>query len=45
MAQQALELGYGVLRGNKPATSTVLLDPALITAENVGEYKGWTAVR
>jgi ABC-type sugar transport system, periplasmic component len=45
MAGQALELGYKVLQGEKPEQDTVLLDPQLITAENVNEYKGWTAAR
>lgn len=45
MAGQALELGYKVLQGETPEEDTVLLDPKLITAENVDEYQGWTAVR
>lgn len=45
MAGMALELGYKVLQGEKPEQDTVLLDPQLITAENVNEYKGWTAAR
>jgi ribose transport system substrate-binding protein len=45
MAGQALELGVQVLNGNKPAEPTVLLDPQLITADNVKDYKGWTAAR
>ncbi len=45
MAGKALELGAQVLAGNKPAETTVLLDPVLITAENIDSYKGWTAAR
>ncbi|MEO9337672.1 ABC transporter substrate-binding protein [Mesorhizobium sp. SB112] len=45
MAGQALEMGVAVLKGEKPAESTVLLDPQLITAENVKDFKGWTAAR
>lgn len=45
MAGQALQLGVEVLNGKKPAESTVLLDPKLITSENLKDYKGWTAVR
>jgi ribose transport system substrate-binding protein len=45
MAGQALELGYKVLQGETPEEDTVLLDPQLITSENVGEYQGWTAQR
>jgi ribose transport system substrate-binding protein len=45
MAGQALQLGVEVLNGKKPAEPVVLLDPQLITSENVKDYKGWTAVR
>lgn len=45
MAGQALRLGVDVFNGKKPADSTVLLDPALITAKNIKDYKGWTAPR
>ncbi|AWM86360.1 ABC transporter substrate-binding protein [Microvirga sp. 17 mud 1-3] len=45
MAGQALELAAGILNGKKPEKNVILLDPKLITAENVGEYKGWTAAR
>lgn len=45
MAGQALEMAAEVLAGKKPAQPTVLLEPKLITAENLKDYKGWTAVR
>lgn len=45
MAGQALELGYAVLQGETPEEATVLLEPQLITAENLDEYQGWTAER
>lgn len=45
MAGQALQMGVDVLNGKKPAEATVLLDPKLITADNVKDYKGWTAAR
>ncbi|WP_312409648.1 ABC transporter substrate-binding protein [Shinella sp.] len=45
MAGEALKLGVEVLNGNKPAEPVVLLDPQLITADNVKDYKGWTAAR
>jgi ribose transport system substrate-binding protein len=45
MAGQALQLGVDVLNGKKPAEPVVLLDPQLITSDNVKDYKGWTAVR
>lgn len=45
MAGMALKMGYDVLQGNKPEKDTVLLEPELITADNIGTYKGWTAAR
>jgi ribose transport system substrate-binding protein len=45
MAGQALELGAGILNGKKPDQKVILLAPKLITSENLGEYKGWTAAR
>ena len=43
MARRAVELGNQVINGQKPAQTTVLLPPDLITRENVGEYKGWSS--
>ena len=43
MAQMAVEIGYEIMNGKKPAETD---DPAaveLITRDNVGEYKGWSA--
>lgn len=45
MAGQALEMGYKALQGEIPDPSTVLLEPALITNDNIADYKGWTAAR
>jgi ribose transport system substrate-binding protein len=45
MAGQSLQMAAEVLAGKKPAEPTVLLDPKLITAQNLKDYKGWTAVR
>jgi ribose transport system substrate-binding protein len=45
MAGQSLQMAAEVLAGKKPAESVVLLDPKLITADNLKSYKGWTAVR
>ena len=45
MAGQSLQMAADLLAGNKPAEPTVLLDPKLITAENLKDYKGWTAAR
>lgn len=45
MAGEALVLANEVLNGKKPAKSVVLLEPRLITADNLAEYQGWTAAR
>lgn len=45
MAGQAMQMGYDFFMGNTPDEDTVLLEPQLITDQNVGEYQGWTAER
>jgi ribose transport system substrate-binding protein len=45
MAGQALQMGYDVFMGNTPDKDTVLLEPQLITADNLADYKGWTDPR
>ncbi|MER8414272.1 ABC transporter substrate-binding protein [Mesorhizobium sp. M1342] len=45
MAGQSLTMAAELLAGKKPAEPTVLLAPKLITAENLKDYKGWTAAR
>ncbi|MFV0359373.1 ABC transporter substrate-binding protein [Tropicimonas sp.] len=45
MAGMSLDMAYKVLIGETPENDTVLLEPELITAENVGSYMGWTAAR
>ena len=45
MAGDSLKMAVDVLNGKKPAQDTVLLDPQLITAGNIKDYKGWTAAR
>lgn len=45
MAGEALKMGYAALQGTVPEPSTVLLEPKLITHDNIAEYKGWTAER
>jgi ribose transport system substrate-binding protein len=45
MAQKAVEVGYGIMNGHKPADPTILLTPQLVTRDNVGSYKGWSAPR
>jgi ribose transport system substrate-binding protein len=42
MAQKAVEAGYDVFQGKKPAEETILIPVKLITRDNVGEYTGWT---
>lgn len=45
MAQQAVEIGYKIMNGEKPADPMILMPSNLITRDNVGEYKGWSAPR
>jgi ribose transport system substrate-binding protein len=45
MAGDSLKMAVDVLNGKKPSQDTVLLDPQLITADNIKDYKGWTAAR
>jgi len=40
MAQQAVTVGYGIPNGKKPASPMILIEPALVTRENVNAYKG-----
>lgn len=43
MGKTSFELAYKILKGEKVETRELLLAPELITAENVGTYKGWDA--
>lgn len=45
MAQQAVEIGHGILNGKRPGNPTVLIPSILVTRENVAGYKGWSAPR
>ncbi|WP_321795516.1 ABC transporter substrate-binding protein [Caballeronia sp. J97] len=45
MAQQAVSVGYDLMNGKKPSSSTILLPSTLVTRENVGSYKGWSSPR
>ena len=45
IAQQAVEIGYGIMNGTKPADPMVLLPSVLVTRDNVADYKGWSAPR
>jgi ribose transport system substrate-binding protein len=41
MAEQAVSLGYALLQGGKASQKLVLIDPSLVTKDNVHSYKGW----
>jgi ribose transport system substrate-binding protein len=43
MARLAVQEGVGLMNGQKPEKDPLLMDSKLVTRENVGEYKGWTA--
>jgi ribose transport system substrate-binding protein len=45
MAQLAVKLGVEALNGKKPENPVVLMPSTLVTRENVGQYKGWSAPR
>jgi ribose transport system substrate-binding protein len=42
MGQNAVQVGYDIMNGKKPADPMMLMAPQLITRDNVGDYKGWT---
>lgn len=42
MASMAVEIGYGIMNGKKPANPVVLIPTPAITKDNVATYKGWT---
>jgi ribose transport system substrate-binding protein len=43
MAQIAVQTGVDIMNGKKPANPTILMDPKLITRDNVKDYKGWSS--
>ena len=43
MAQTAVETGYEIMNGKKPADPMILMQSKLITRDNIGDYKGWSA--
>jgi ribose transport system substrate-binding protein len=45
MAQLAVRAGAAILAGDAPAEQIQLLDSALVTRDNVGEYVGWASER
>ena len=45
MAQLAVETGYKIMNGEKPADPMILMQSNLITRDNVADYKGCSAPR
>jgi ribose transport system substrate-binding protein len=45
MARRAVQVGVGILNGQKPASTVELLPSKLVTRDNVKDYKGWTSDR
>src|SRR5262249_16573454 len=43
MARRAVQVGVGLLNGQKPANQVELLPSKLVTRDNVGQYIGWTS--
>ena len=43
MGQQAVQIGYDIVNGKKPAEPVVLMPSTLVTRDNVKDYKGWTS--
>jgi ribose transport system substrate-binding protein len=41
MARRAVQLGVGILNGEKPANPVELLDSTFVTRESVKDYVGW----
>ncbi len=42
MAGKAVEIGFDIMNGKKPAQELTLIPVDLITKDNVDQYKGWT---
>jgi ribose transport system substrate-binding protein len=42
MAGKAVDIGYDIINGKKPAQELTLIPVDLITKDNVDQYKGWT---
>jgi ribose transport system substrate-binding protein len=45
MAQTAVEVGYGLINGRKPANPMILMPSTLVTRDSVSSYKGWSSPR
>jgi ribose transport system substrate-binding protein len=41
MAQRGVQLGADILSGHRPSTAVVLLEPGLVTRDNIKRYQGW----
>lgn len=42
MAGKAVDIGYDIMNGKKPAQELTLIPVDLITKDNIDQYKGWT---
>ncbi len=45
IAVTAIDVGYKIMNGDKPADPMILMPSTLVTRDNIGEYKGWQAPR
>lgn len=43
MATKGIEIGYGIMNGEEPEETTVLIPVTLITRDNVDQYVGWAS--
>lgn len=42
MGKLGVKTGYDIMNGKKPETAILLLEPKLVTRDNVGQYPGWS---
>jgi ribose transport system substrate-binding protein len=43
MAGRAVEVGFGLLQGRKPAKDPLLVPVSLVTRDNIAGYRGWSS--
>jgi ribose transport system substrate-binding protein len=43
MAKKAVQVGYDIMNGKKPADPMIQIPSNLVTRDNVGQYKGWSS--
>jgi ribose transport system substrate-binding protein len=43
MAQTAVQVGYDIMNGKKPANPMIEMTPQLVTRDNISGYKGWSS--